>query len=116
MKQNAIIKSINDILLTGTRVVSFNWYGKTFNVTIGSNRVYDYMSNLWKCDCDEVINKAIVKNKNNNKFYLYGIDNNNNNIIFSWDISNIRKASFLTRNHFPSGLLGWFGWKLSKVF
>lgn len=112
-KEQAIIRAINEIVNTGTRIVSFTWYGKRVNATIGSNRAYVQMSQTCKTDNDEVINRAIVMDHDNDFMLLFGLDNNRRRCVFSWKLSSIKNASFLKREHFNKGLIGWLCWKLS---
>ena len=110
----AILNSIEAILVGGTKIVSFRtpsgWHA---NVLIGSNKVRDHLSQY------KLIrhNKAVVRNAGGG-FTLYGLENNikvGTRPIMAWNIANITEFSALDTAHFykPAPVSAW---KRAKQF
>jgi hypothetical protein len=79
--------AIENILKTGTKIVSFNYHGKPRNVLVGSNQAL--REPVW----GRMLNRAIRSHLGVR--YLVGLDNNDSRQFKTFKLSEIEAPSFV---------------------
>jgi len=109
-KEKSIINAVNEILDSGTKIVSFKYKGEQIkNVLIGSDVAGRIAMNAVQAIGDKPVNHAMTKD--GKVIRLYGISNNEDHTILDWEVRHIEGFSYLFGRHEVKTL-----WEKIKAF